>query len=303
MQHLNRPLPFPGHCCIAYYRSPEFLALAPITQADRRRIVERLRADYGTLPVRSIERRHVKQLMARLADTPQAANNLLKVLRILLGAAVDLEMIAANPAVGVKRYKQVGDGFHCWTEHEVTRFRAAHAISTKPRLALELLLGTGQRRSDVIKLGWQHVDGDAITLRQQKTGNALRLPIPPELAAALAVIPRSTSLTFLLDDHGKPFEARNFGNWFRRRCAEAGLTGCSAHGLRKTAATRLSNAGCSTDQIRAITGHKSREVDRYIRARDQAQLARQAMRLLQEQNEAQIVQHPLKGWTKQEASN
>ena len=265
--------------CVAYYRSPEFLALKPITQGDRRRIVERLRADYGKLPVARIERRHIKALMASLADTPQAANNLLKVLRVLLNTAVDLEMIPANPAVGVKRYKQIGDGFPTWSEAEVAQFRAAHAIGTKPRLALELLLGTGQRRSDVVCFGWQHVDGDDLVLRQSKTDTPLRIPIAPELAAALAAIPRG-NLTFLLDDRGRSFDARAFGTWFRRRCAEAGLVARSAHGLRKLAATRLANAGCSTDHIRAITGHRSREVDRYTVARDQAKLAREAARML-----------------------
>ena len=172
--------------CVAYYRSPEFLALKPITQGDRKRIVERLRADYGKLPVARIERRHIKALMARLADTPQAANNLLKVLRILLNTAVDFEMIAANPAVGIKRYKQIGDGFPTW---RVAQFRAAHAIGTKPRLALELLLGSGQRRSDVVRFGWQHVDGEDLVLRQSKTGTPLRIPIAPELARSARLDP------------------------------------------------------------------------------------------------------------------
>ena len=59
---------------------------------------------------------------------------------------------------------------------------------------------------------------------------------------------------------------------------EAGLPQCSAHGLRKAAATRLANAGCSTDQIKAITGHKAlSEVARHTKAADQQRLARQAL--------------------------
>jgi hypothetical protein len=41
----------------------------------------------------------------------------------------------------------------------------------------------------------------------------------------------------------------------------------------------LANAGCSTDQIKAITGHKAlSEVARYTKAADQQRLARQALR-------------------------
>jgi integrase len=56
-------------------------------------------------------------------------------------------------------------------------------------------------------------------------------------------------MTFLLTDQGKPYTAAGFGNWFRDQCRAAGLSGCSAHGLRKAAARRLAEAGCSTHEI------------------------------------------------------
>ena len=53
---------------------------------------------------------------------------------------------------------------------------------------------------------------------------------------------------------------------------------CKAHGLRKAAARRLAEAGCSASEIAAITGHRTlAEVERYTRAADQERLARQAM--------------------------
>lgn len=292
--------------CVAYYRSPEFCGLKAITQTEYRQLIERLRVDYGKLPIRLLERRHIKALMANKAATPMAANNFLKVMRILLNCAVDLQLIASNPAAGIKRYRQKGDGFPTWTEAEVAQFRATYAIGTKPRLALELLLGTGQRRSDVVRFGWQHLDGHDLVLRQSKTDRPQRMidRHNPQLEAALASVPR-TNLTFLLDDHGRPFEPRNFGNWFRRHCAEAGLKGRSAHGVRKTAATRIVNAGGSTEQGKAFTGHRSHEFDRYTRDADQARLAREALRLVQahlEQNETQNCPADQKCWTKRDAS-
>jgi integrase len=81
-------------------------------------------------------------------------------------------------------------------------------------------------------------------------------------------------------EYGKPFTAAGFGNWFRDQCNLARLPQCSAHGLRKAAATRLANAGASTDQIKAVTGHRSlSEVARYTRAADQIRLARQAINI------------------------
>jgi len=58
----------------------------------------------------------------------------------------------------------------------------------------------------------------------------------------------------------------------------AGLEGCSAHGLRKAAARRLAEAGCSAHEIAAITGHATlREVARYTEAADRRKLAASAM--------------------------
>lgn len=188
----------------------------------------------------------------------------------------------------MKRYRSHGDGIHTWSEGEAAQFEATFSIGTKARLALELLLGTGQRRSDVVCVGWQHVQGDAIAVRQQKTDAPLLIPMDANLLQALAAIPR-TNLTFLVTERGAPFTAAGFGNWFRDRCNEAGLPQCSAHGLRKLAATRLANAGCSTDQIKAVTGHKSlSEVARYTKAADQARLARQAMDMVRAEREQKL---------------
>ena len=64
-------------------------------------------------------------------------------------------------------------------------------------------------------------------------------------------------------------------------CDAAGLPAkCSAHGLRKAAAIRATLAGCTGPQIMALDGWKSiKEVQRYIAAADQINLAREAMKL------------------------
>ena len=97
-----------------------------------------------------------------------------------------------------------------------------------------------------------------------------------------SVLPRNTDMTFLVTSQGEPFSAPGFGNWFREACDEAGLPkGCSAHGLRKAAARRLAEAGCTVHQIASITGHKTlKEVAHYAAAADQVRLADAAMRAL-----------------------
>lgn len=261
----------------AYYGAPEFKGLRPSTQATYRGIIERFRAKHGDKRVASIERKHIKAIIGGMNETPAAANNLLDRLKALMTLAIDLGMRKDDPTLRMRGYGRTGDGFHTWTEDEIAAFEARHPIGTKARLALALMLYTGQRRSDAVTMGRQHVVGRRIAVRQQKTDARLEIPMHPTLLTVMDGTPRD-NMTFLTTTYGKPFTAAGFGNWFRERCNEAGLVQCSAHGLRKAAARRLAEAGCTNQQIKAITGHKTdREVSRYTAAADQVRLADQAM--------------------------
>jgi len=264
--------------CVSYYGSPEFRSLAAITQRVRRNMLERFRAEHGHRPLKDLQRAHIRSIISAKAETPEAANNLLKVLRVLLNYAVEIGMIASNPALRVKSYRsRNSEGYHTWSEDEIAQFEARHPLGSKARLALALALYTGQRPGDVVRMGWQNVRGERIPVRQQKTGASLTIPIHPELARALAAAPK-TNLTFLMTDHGASFTAAGFGNWFRDRCDEAGLRQCAIHGLRKAACRRLAEAGCSANEIAAVSGHTSlREVARYTAAASQVHLADQAL--------------------------
>lgn len=68
------------------------------------------------------------------------------------------------------------------------------------------------------------------------------------------------------------------------RIADAGLGAqCVTHGLR-AAARRLAEAGCSANEIAAITGHTTlKEVARYTKAAEQRTLATAAIERLTKQ--------------------
>lgn len=208
-----------------------------------------------------------------MADRPHAANNLLKVLKIMLDLALDNGWIDRNPARGVKSYGKKTAGFHSWTDDEIAAFEARHPSGTKARLALALLLYTAQRRGDVARMGWQHVRDGRLHVVQGKTGAELALALHPALVRELEATARG-NMTFLVTEFGAPFSDAGFGNWFRDRCREAGLVNCSAHGLRKAAARRMAEAGMSADIIKAVTGHTNlRTLSIYTDAADQARLA------------------------------
>jgi integrase len=266
-----------------YLGSTAFTNLATETQRTRRNILERFREKHGDKRLASIERKHVQAMVTAKGATPSAARNFLNTLRAVIAFAIDAGICAEDPTLGVKRPKIKGDGYRTWTEDDIAAFEAVHPIGTQPRLALALLLYTGQRRSDALVMGRQHIRGDLISVRQQKTGASLLIPMHPALRAVIEAAP-SGHLTFLANMFGKVRTPNGFSTWFRAHCNAAGLAnGTSAHGLRKAACRRLAEAGCSAKEIMAISGHASiREIERYTKAVDQLHMARAAMKRLGE---------------------
>jgi integrase len=278
----------------AYYGHNEFLTYAGSTRQMRRRILEKIRQKEGEKPIRRLDPPAIE---ARLSQQkPQNAKNWLKALRGLMKFAKAKGLISADPTAGIKIRVKTGR-IHTWDEAEIERYEKRHPVGTKARLAMALMLYTGQRRSDVVKLGPQHVRGGTVFVRQKKTkmeqhDEVLEIPVHPELVRVIEAS-QIGNLAFLVTEFGKPFTAAGFGNRFRQWCDEAGLAECSAHGLRKAICRRLAEAGCSAPQIASISGHRSlAEVQRYVEAADRAKMAQDALAKLapaEERSEPTVV--------------
>ena len=132
------------------------------------------------------------------------------------------------------------------------------------RTAFALLLCTGQRRSDVVRMAWDDIDGGSIRIIQGKTGAKLSVPLHQNLLDDLSSWPQRGE-RILATTFGKPFTSNGFGNFMADKIAMASLPDrCVTHGLRKAAARRLAEAGCTANEIAAITGHATLvEVSRY----------------------------------------
>jgi integrase len=260
-----------------YFSSHAYQELADGTRKARRRALERFRERHGERDFAKLERRWVELMLAEM-DAPHARRNFIKALRGLIATCLPVGLIDHDPTTGIRVRVPSTSGFKTWSEADIEQFRGAHPIGTRARLAFGLLLFTGQRRADIVRMGRQHVRDGAIAVRQQKTGAALQIPLHPALLEIIEATP-AENMTFLTTGKGEPFTAAGFTNWFRDMCADAGLPrGLSAHGLRKAACRRLAEAGCTEHEIAAISGHKSlSEVARYTREADQKRLAARAM--------------------------
>jgi integrase len=226
---------------VSYYNSPEFRAMKASTQSVRRNIVDRFCGEtdnegrkLGDKNAGALQREHVVKFMAARSDKPESANGLRKALRAMMQHAVEMGLRAEDPTRDVKAIRSSSKGYHSWTDDEIAQFETQHLIGSRARLALALLLYTGQRRSDVVRMGRQHIRDGLLQVQQDKGGTELQIPLLPALATTIAATP-SDHLTFLVTEFGRPFTAAGFGNWFRDRCNEAGLKHCSAQGRRPTA--------------------------------------------------------------------
>jgi len=267
---------------VRYLSSSAFQGLASTTQDGRRTYLQRFRKDHGDKRIRMLQPEHVGAILAKLR--PFAQRNMLKALRGLMAFALTEHLVDADPTAKHKAARGKDTGGHkTWPEEHIAAYRRRHEIGTKARLALELLLNVGARRSDTVKLGPQHLRNGEFTFRAQKTGTLIEgLPLLPELAEAIEAMPTGKHLAFLMTEYSKPFTAKGFGSWLRDRCKEAGIPkGYSAHGLRKASATRLADQGATAHQLMAWFGWVTlREPERYTRAANNKKLARSAGALI-----------------------
>jgi integrase len=283
--------------CAAYLASPEFGELSPATKAARRRILESTWSEpftpgsndlFGDCPFKDFSGKHVRVLRDRKRDYPDAANVRVKTIRAVFSWALETEHATINPAVGVAKLKSRNpDGYHTWTVEEVAQYRERHELGSKARLALELLLFTGARRSDVVRLGPPMAQDGWLRWTVAKTKRPIEIPILPQLQAVVDATPLTGLGTWLVTQYGKPFTVAGFGNWFRDRCNEAGLLHCSAHGLRKAGATIAAENGATPHDLMAIFGWESlAQVDGYTRMASRRKLAGEKMRLLVAKDES-----------------
>jgi integrase len=263
-----------------------------LTQDKRRQLLEATCAElvtpdkagtFAAFPLSRLQTRHLRVLRDRKAHVPSAQINRMKAVKVLFKWALHEELIAANPARDLTVDAAPAGGHHSWTTDEVRQFEERHPIGSKARLALALLSWTGVRRSDLVKLGKQHVRDGWLRFTQQKNRNRkpvqIEIPILPELQKVIDAGPTG-NLTFLMTGAGAPYTVWGFGNWFRDRCVEAGVPG-RAHGLRKAGAVTAAENGATAHQLMSIFGWLTlAEAERYTQAAERKKLASDAIGLL-----------------------
>jgi integrase len=264
----------------AYENSQEFAALAPATKSFYLIYLKEWLREADARP-KDVTRRDILAARDAIAQVRGvgAATAFGRVTAALFAWALDREWVEHSPASKLKALP--GGTLPAWSEEQI-----AHALANLPealRRVVVLAVHTGQRRGDLCAMAWTQYDGATIKLRQSKTGVSLVIPCHPDLRVELdRWRPERQGPLILASPKTGYWSPDHLTDEMAAGLRAIGLPGrLGVHGLRKAAARRLAEAGCSTLEIAAITGHKTLAmVAHYTASADQAKLAEAAVRRL-----------------------
>lgn len=205
---------------------------------------------------------HVAEMRDALRDKPTDASRKVGALSSLLGFGVEIGWLDRNPAKGVRGLPGNRDKREPWPADKIEAFRAA--ADDRSRLVFELLLGTGQRIGDVLKMRWSDMDAKGINVRQEKTGKALYIPLTRQLRAELDQTPRRGD-TIVAQDNGRSVSYSLAWRDFKLVRTAIDADAWDFHCLRYTAACEIAALpGMTREHVAALTGHRAAEmVDHY----------------------------------------
>jgi len=257
-----------------YERSPEFHALSESSKTSYTRYLGRANALIRTKggdspPAKAVERRDIVTLRDTLAKTPGAASQAVRALGALFAWAVENEKLGDNPAKGVKKFKAAPH--EPWPESLIEEGLADPQVGT----AVALLLFTGQRINEVVRMSWADIRGDHMRVRVQKTQRQIDVAILPELGDMLQRTPKLAP-TILVNTNGRSWTQSGLRQKLQDWAKERGHK-VVPHGLRKNAVISLLEAGCTAAEVSGITDQSLQMIEHYAKRVSKLSLGRAAV--------------------------
>lgn len=241
--------------------------LAPATVRSYKTAARRLKKMLIEYAPDQVQPRDVAAIKVALGATPNFANRCLSLLRVVFSHALEWQMVATNPCVGIKRHIERKRSRYL-SDDELSKIRE----KAGPRLQaiIDLLYYTAQRVGDVLAIRRNDLTDSGIRFAQGKTGVKLTVGWTPELRAAVerAKILNGNirALTLFHNRRGRVPDYRTVQLQWDTACQAAGVSDAHIHDVR---AKSLTDAKREGSDATALAGHTSaRMTDRYIRLRE-----------------------------------
>lgn len=266
---------------IAIYRqSTAYTGLSAATRRQRDNIFTNVIKSAGKANYADITRAVIARGREDRAATPAQARNFLDAMRGLFRWALEADLVQVDPTAQVKNPRRPkGAGFTAWTDDDAAAYCKRWPVGTIERVWFEVLLNTGLRRGDAVRVGRPHLRDGALVIQTEKTGMHVAIPVTADFLNMMKAGPTG-DLTFVCGERGLPLTKESFGNLFRKACVAAEVNK-SAHGIRKLAATRIAEAGATVAELEAIFGWTGGAMaSLYTKTVDRTRLAKQGMERL-----------------------
>ena len=215
-------------------------------------------AAFGERRVDAVSAKDVRNWFDDLSVTRAAsANRALAVLSSMMkhAEALGLRREDSNPCKGLRRRK-TGCKAHYLTDDEFAALgralddaEADHPVAVA---AIRFLLYTGARKSEALRLKWEHVHGDRAVLPDSKTGPRTIWLASPARVVLAARQRRSNCPWVFASPCGGPANVDREWNAIR---AAAGLPTLRIHDLRHSLAAVAVNGGEGLRVVAGLLGH------------------------------------------------
>jgi len=240
------------------------------TGVERKRmVVNDVLHKWGKRQVSSITRRDAVLLLDKVRErAPIGGNRLQSVLVRMFYFASERGMIEHSPLAGLRRPKEQSKS-RVLNDHEIKLLwdaldleRTDIDIYRPVKLALKMILLTGQRPGEVSGMAWEDIEGDVWTIPEGKSkteGNRVPLlPMAQEVLGMAKVYSGENPFVFPSShNEGRPMTVRALSNAIRRHRSEIGITDpFTPHDLRRTLRTRLAGLKVSDVVGEKVLGHK-----------------------------------------------
>lgn len=216
---------------------------------------------FGKMPIEALKdprvRGHFLNWRDTMQDTPRKADYAFTVLGKLMAYAVNHGMIAVNPCARAGRLASSDRTDKVWSEADLRKL--FDEAQWELAIVVFAALWTGQRQGDLLRLTPASIRDGVLRLTQRKSEakgkkpRKIAMPVPAPLAEELKRNPKGKAL--FLNSDGNPWTSDGFRASFGKLCTKAEIGDLTFHDLRGTFASLAAEAGCTTLESCAVTGH------------------------------------------------
>jgi len=236
---------------------------------------------FGDMLAKNVSNDHAKALKTLIQEeySPHRALHCMKVLRLIWNIALRANRVKHNP-FSKMRIKAMKPRTVCWESSEVDTFIKQCDSYGYPNLSLLALMcyHLCQRPGDMRQVTFTNIVDGELDFIQEKTGTALSIEITDEIIERIDALGRSEGTIVVNDETGNPHTRWSYYKQAKKMIIQAGLPEhLRISDLRRTGATEMAESESTEDEIRAVTGHQSRDVLN-IYVRPTRAIARNGMR-------------------------